>query len=111
MSTENQALLLSEGETLLRRLFEVAVNRLQDRSISMQYKPAVIQWLLGQSDWQMSLNPLLTLDGYWHSQVGSVIENLLLEKRLRTGDALVIGVSDIPTSPSVQFEIATPTKK
>ena len=63
MPTSENTTLAAEGESLVRRLFEIATVRLQQRKITLEYTPSVIDWLLDQPDWQNSLNPLRTLDG------------------------------------------------
>ena len=100
--------LQSDGEVLLRRLFDTAASRLQARGISMRYAQSLIEWLLGQPEWRPAFNPLRTLDGRWHQQVGSAIESRLLDGSLRTGNSLVIGMSETPTGPRIEFEITSP---
>ena len=62
MATE-QPTLSAEGREAVRQLFDLAVVRLSERGIAMEFDPAAVDWVLGQSDWQGSLNPLRTLDG------------------------------------------------
>jgi hypothetical protein len=108
MTANEKRSTLSEGEALLRRLFGVAFDRLHDRGVAMQYLPGVVDWMLNQPDWQTSLNPLRTLDGVWHQQVASVIEELLLEKRLRRGSTLLVRIDESPTGFQLHFEIDGP---
>jgi hypothetical protein len=110
MHANETASTLSEGDALLRRLFDAAVRRLHERGIEMHYSPAVLEWLRDQPDWRASLNPLRTLDGCWHQQVASAIEGLLLDGRLRQGNTLVVRMGETPTGPRVLFEVARPAE-
>jgi hypothetical protein len=109
LRTNEKLPVISEGHNLLRRLFQVAERRLQERGISMRSSPAVLEWLLNQSDWRSGLNPLRTLDGFWHKQVAAVIEGLLLEGQLRSGNILDIIMVETPSGFRIQFDIARPT--
>jgi hypothetical protein len=104
MRAHEPASILSEGDALLRRLFEIAARRLQERGISMHYSPGVLDWLLDQPDWRASLNPLRALDGSWHRQIAAMIERLLLEGQLRSGSALTVSMGEAPTGPRIQFD-------
>ena len=106
MRANEQASLLSEGHAHLRRLFEIAERRLHDRGIRIQTSPSVLEWLMDQSDWRLSLNPLRTLDGYWHQQVASVIEGLLLDGSLRLGNVLSVSLMETSTGSQIQFDIS-----
>jgi hypothetical protein len=106
LRTHEKPSMLSDEYALLGRLFGMAERRLQEHGILMRSSPAVVEWLLTRTDWRASLNPLRTLDGYWHQQVGAVIEALLLEGRLRPGNALDIHLSETPAGSRIQFDIA-----
>ena len=109
MRTNKKPPAISEAHALLRRLFDVAESRLHERGISMRSSPAVLEWLLNQSDWRVGLNPLRTLDGIWHEQVAVVIEGLLLEGRLRSGNTLEVRMAEEPTGSRIRFDIAPHT--
>ena len=102
--------LLPEGTAALCRLFEIAGERLQGRGIVLQSSPAVSEWLVDQSDWRSSSNPLRTLDASWHKQVASVIENLLLEGHLHQGNILSLSLDETSSSPQIRFDIAPRSK-
>ena len=105
MITDDGPVLLSEGGALLLRLFDIAVARLQELGISAQYTPSLLEWLLNKPDWRTTLNPLRSLDGCWHRNVGSAIEGLLLNGNLRRGDSLLIGLEETSTGRQVHFEV------
>ena len=96
--------MLAEGHALLERLFGIAETRLRERGISMRSSSAVLDYLLNSTDWRGCLNPLRTLDGSWSKQVGAVIEGLLLEQRLKSGDALEIRLGETPFGSQIEFD-------
>lgn len=109
MTTRETSLDLSDGVGLIRQLFDAAVDRLCRRGISVHYTPPVIEWMLKQSDWITSLNPLKTLHGYWHHEVASVIEKLMLDGKLRVGDTLSVYVGETPGS-GLRFDVSPATE-
>jgi hypothetical protein len=71
----------------------------------MHYTSSVVSWLIRQSDWQGSLNPLRSLDGAWHKQIASVLENQLLNGQLQDGSTVLIDVPDATPANQIQFKI------
>lgn len=100
-----------EGRCQLQRLFEIAATRLRERGIDLQFTRCTVDWLLRQPDWHQSNNPLRTLDGIWHKNVGAKIEQLLLEGRLREGHTLTVDVDDAQTDEQMDFDIAASTRQ
>lgn len=109
MTARETSVDLSAGGSLVRQLFDTAVDRLCKRGISMQYTPPVIEWILKQSDWIKSLNPLKTLHGYWHHEVASVVEKLMLDGKLRAGYTLSVDVGETPGS-GLRFDVSPTTE-
>lgn len=97
---------IHHGREELERLFSIAIERLRDREIKMEYDAAAIDWLLGQPDWHVSLNGLLVLNGIWHRRVANVIEELLLEGKVQAGDSLRVLVNVPQAGSEFQFVIA-----
>ncbi len=108
-ATRETSVDLSDGDNLIRQLFNAAVDRLCKRGISVHYTPLVIEWMVKQSDWIESLNPLKTLHGYWHHDVASAIEKLILDGKLRTGDTLSVYIGETPV-PGLRFDVSAPAK-
>ena len=109
MRTNETTHVLTEGHALVRRLLGITARRLQERGIEMQFSPDVLAWLIDRSDWRDSFNPIRTLDGYWHQQVAAVIEKLLLEGRLRSGNTLFVSLAETPTGSQIHFDFAPST--
>jgi ATP-dependent Clp protease ATP-binding subunit ClpA len=105
MAEDNTSTLLSAGFELIARLFQAATKRLQDRKISLVWGQSVADWLIERSDWQESLNPLKTLDGFWHQQIASVVERMLLDSRLVEGQSLTIAIDDSSSPKQLQFKV------
>ena len=110
MPTEEDPSLMAEAVRTVRRLAEIAKARLRERNFKMTYDESVIVWLIGQTNWKESLDPIRTLDGYWHQHIANVIEQMVLGERYTDADLLSIKSVDSPAGKSLQFQIDTTTK-
>jgi len=102
--------LIADGRKALLRLFDHAASSLRERGIAMTYDSATISWLFARSEWQSSLNPLLTLKCTWRQKVAVVIEDLLLCGQLNLGDTLWVAVKDASDASEIQFVVSPATE-
>ena len=110
MSTRENQVDDLEGRELLQRLFQIAIDRLQERRITLQYTPSAIEWFLANPDWHVSLNRLRSLDALWHQKVANAIEDLLLSYRLKGGDTLQVTVSNALESRELRILVNSATQ-
>lgn len=108
MTTCENTALTEQGEALLRRLFEIAQTRLLERGITLRYESEAIEWLLKQPGWSDRINPLRTLDGFWHRHVAKPLENLLIQGSLvENGSVCVRPLNSSPDS-QLAFDVTSP---
>ncbi|MDB5346131.1 MAG: hypothetical protein JWP89_4508 [Schlesneria sp.] len=105
MPTKGTAELVPEGNALILFLFEEATSRLLEREIVLTYEAPVVEWLIEQSDWRESLNPIRTLDGFWHEKVAKVIEEMLLNGRLHQQQSLAVALEKSPSGKILQYTV------